>query len=91
MFYFVFILFFYFIFVLDDSKLVYGYAPPSPYGLVTGTYGDSNGTDPRDESGPVPHYEDEGEPPDPFSLLTNFNSLSIDDDHKGWFVCLFFF
>ncbi|XP_059491225.1 splicing regulator ARVCF isoform X4 [Neocloeon triangulifer] len=59
----------------DDSKIVYGYAPS--YGHAP--YGGSNGGGNDD----VPHYEDEGEPPDHPYPLQNFNSLSLDDDHKG--------
>lgn len=69
-----------FVFLLgpvDDSKIMYGYAPS--YGHAP--YGGSNGGGNDD----VPQYEDEGEPLDHPYPLQNFNNLSVDDDHKGLF------
>lgn len=69
----------------EDPKLVYGYAPPSPYGTVPAAYG-SNGADPRtyEENGPPPSiFEDEEELRKRLSLHPSIPSSSVDDEQRG--------
>lgn len=70
----------------EDPKLVYGYAPPSPYGTVPAAYG-SNGADPRtyEENGPPPRamFEDEEELRKHLSMHPSVPSPSVDDEQRG--------
>ncbi|XP_069693363.1 catenin delta-2 isoform X13 [Periplaneta americana] len=70
----------------EDPKLVYGFAPPSPYGTVPAAYG-SNGADPRtyEENGPPPRaiFEDEEELRKHLSMHPSIPSPSVDDEQRG--------
>ncbi|KAK7793898.1 hypothetical protein R5R35_003578 [Gryllus longicercus] len=70
----------------DESKLVYGYAPPSPYGTVPAAYG-TNGADPRtfEENGPPTRtiFEDEEELRKHLSMHPAIPSPSVDDEQRG--------
>ncbi|XP_066996791.2 catenin delta-2 isoform X2 [Anabrus simplex] len=70
----------------EDSKLMYGYAPPSPYGTVPAAYS-SNGADPRtyEENGPSTRtiFEDEEELRKHLSMHPSIPSPSVDDDQRG--------
>nr|CAD7392419.1 unnamed protein product [Timema cristinae] len=70
----------------EEPKLVYGYAPPSPYGTVPAAYG-SNGTDPRvyEENTPSSRalFEDGEELRKHLSLHALIPSPSVDEEQRG--------
>nr|CAD7590071.1 unnamed protein product [Timema genevievae] len=70
----------------EEPKLVYGYAPPSPYGTVPAAYG-SNGTDPRvyEENTPSSRalFEDGEELRKHLSLHAPIPSPSVDEEQRG--------
>lgn len=70
----------------EEAKLVYGYAPPSPYGTVPVAYG-TNGADPRtfEENGPPTRtiFEDEEELRKHLSMHPAIPSPSVDDEQRG--------
>nr|CAD7425355.1 unnamed protein product [Timema monikensis] len=69
----------------EEPKLVYGYAPPSPYGTVPAAYG-SNGTDPRvyEENTPSSRalFEDGEELRKHLSLHALIPSPSVDEEQR---------